>query len=63
MEKESGDRVWAERIDREEGDEIDAEDGIIRYGSMDVVLRRSRSGAHEEKERKNENNEKKKKKF
>ena len=49
MEKESGDRVRAERIAREEGDEID---GIDRYRSIDVVLPRSRSGANEEETKK-----------
>lgn len=31
--KESGDRVLVERSAREEGDEIDADDGIVRYAS------------------------------
>lgn len=53
MEKESGDRVRAERIAREERDEIN---GIDRYGSIDVVLRRSRS---RETKKNKENNERK----
>lgn len=35
MKKERGDREWAERSAREEGDDIEAENGIVRYASND----------------------------
>ncbi|KAF3497840.1 hypothetical protein DY000_02054294 [Brassica cretica] len=46
LEKERGDRVWAGKIAREEGDEIDAEDGIAHYGSDT-----SSFGEHERREK------------
>ncbi|KAG2311798.1 hypothetical protein Bca4012_026268 [Brassica carinata] len=59
LEKESGDRVWAERIAREEGDEIDAEDGIILYGSDASSFREHERREKTEKSKKETEEEKK----